>query len=520
MQQEHDNSLPPADRPGEDAPPSPEPTRAGMAVPRSLYVWLILLLLSFALPAVLPSRKQAASAAGEQTLSATDFSDLAQAETKVRGAFGVEALQSGLGSLGGAAEALNGKRSQKQTLLDDAAKTYRSLLKSQPTPGIVRRILIIDHAREKPLDKSLVTGALPAALKVAGVKPEKIAQEQRLWRGIYGKPVSVSGADLPAFSRLLQDTNLRFLKNRALADLYLAAGKPDQAAPYEKSFSEAARLSAVQQGGLSIALVCVGLVGFVMLIVFLVAASTRNWRLVKRQATLPQVMGWGDLLDAFVFYLAFAKAAGLVVGLVVSRLAVDPKPETMLTLYASIQAGTGLAALLYLWRTAQKRGVTLADIGLRAPRGLLSEIGYGIAGYCAVLPVVISLGLLSRLIFEHDQTRTPNPIMPLMAAEQDPLRRVVIFLMVAVGAPLFEEIFFRGALFSGLRTRYGWVLSAAISGIVFAIAHPPQDWLPIFGLGFAFATMREMRQSLAPTITAHFLQNTLAFIGTSLLFGS
>jgi membrane protease YdiL (CAAX protease family) len=151
---------------------------------------------------------------------------------------------------------------------------------------------------------------------------------------------------------------------------------------------------------------------------------------------------------------------------------------------------------------------------------MLSEIVYGIGGYCTALPLVISLGLISRLIFEHDQTRTPNPIMPLMAGEQDPLRRVVIFLMVAVGAPLFEEIFFRGALFSGLRTRYGWVLSAVISGAVFAIAHPPQDWLPIFGLGFAFATMREMRQSLVPTITAHFLQNSFAFIGMSLLFGS
>jgi membrane protease YdiL (CAAX protease family) len=491
-----------------------------MAVPRSLFIWLALLLLSFALPSVLTSQKERRPAASEQTLSATEFSDLAEAETKVRSAFGVKALQSGLGSLSGAAETLSGKKSQTQALLDDAARTYRSILKSQPTPGIVRRIFIVDHARGKPLSESLVTDALPTTLKAAHVKPQNIALEQRLWRGIYGKPASVSAADLPAFDRLLQDTNLRFLKNKALADLYLAAGKAAQAAPYEKAFTAAATRSAVQQGALSVALVSVGLVGFALLIVFVVAAITRNWRLVHRQATLPQVLGWGDLLDAFVFYLAFAKVTGLAVGQAVSQLTVDPKPETMLAVYASVQAGTGLSALFYLWRTAQKRGVTLADIGLRAPRGLLSEIGYGIAGYCAVLPLVISLGLLSRLIFQHDQTRTPNPIMPLMAAEQDPLRRLVIFLMVAVGAPLFEEIFFRGALFSGLRTRYGWVLSAAISGAVFAIAHPPQDWLPIFGLGFAFATMREMRQSLAPTITAHFLQNTLAFIGTSLLFGS
>jgi membrane protease YdiL (CAAX protease family) len=491
-----------------------------MAVPRSLYLWLLVLLLSFALPAVFSLKKDRAPVPKEQTLSATEFSDLATAETKVRSAFGVNALQSGLGSLGGVAESLNGKKSQTQTLLDDAASTYRSLLKSQPTPGILRRIFIIDHARGKPLDTALVTKDLSTALKAAGVKPEKIALEQRLWRGVYGKPAAVSSADLPEFDSLITGTNLHFLKNKALADLYKAAGKPEQAVPHEQKFTAAATRSAVQQGVLSVSILSVAFVGFILLVIFVVAAITRNWRLINRQATLPQVLGWGDLLDAFIFYLAFTKGIGLAVSFTLSRLADDPQPETMLAVYASVQAGTGLAALFYLRRTARKRGVTLADIGLRAPKGILSEIGYGIGGYCAVVPVVISLGLLSRLIFQHDQTRTPNPIMPLMAAEQDPLRRIVIFLMVAVGAPLFEEIFFRGALFSGLRTRYGWVLSGIISGAVFAIAHPPQDWLPIFGLGFAFAAMREMRQSLVPTITAHFLQNSFAFIGMSLLFGS
>jgi membrane protease YdiL (CAAX protease family) len=502
-------------------PPIPSSyARPGMAVPKSLIVWLVVLFLSFTLPSVLHSKKDKAATRKDHSLSATEFGDLTEAETLVRSAFGIKASESLLGSFGNVATGLGGKNNQAQKYLDDGAKTYRDLLKTQSTPGIIRRIFIVDHARGKALDQDLLTKELPKALKETGVKSDKITLEQKLWRGVYGKPASVAASDLPAFSHLLQDTNLRFLKDKALVDLYTVAGKPTQAAMYEKAFTSSVTRSLIKQSALGVSLLFIGVVGFCLLIVFLIAAATKNWQLIKRHATLPQVLGWGDLLDAFIFYLAFTKAVGLIVSLLVSRLSVEPTPVTLLTLYASLQAGTGFVALLYLWRTAQKRGVTLADIGFHAPKGLLSEIGYGIGGYCAVLPLVVFLGWVSRLLFQHDQTRTPNPIMPLMAGEQDPFRRLVIFLMVAVGAPLFEELFFRGALFSGLRARYGWVLSGVISGAIFAIAHPPQDWLPIFGLGFAFATMREMRQSLVPSMTAHFLQNSLAFIGMSLIFGS
>jgi len=88
---------------------------------------------------------------------------------------------------------------------------------------------------------------------------------------------------------------------------------------------------------------------------------------------------------------------------------------------------------------------------------------------------------------------------------------------VAIGAPFFEELFFRGALFTSLRTRFGWGLSAVLCAAAFALVHPPVNWLPIFGLGYVLSTMREMRQSLIPCFVAHFLQNALVFVALSLL---
>jgi hypothetical protein len=191
-----------------------------------------------------------------------------------------------------------------------------------------------------------------------------------------------------------------------------------------------------------------------------------------------------------------------------------------LALQAVVYIGTGLAALAYLRAAAARRGVTLADIGLTARGTLVGNIGYGIAGYCAILPLLLALRALAQLLFRHLPNTAPNPIMPLIVAERDLAWRLVIFVLVALAAPFFEELFFRGALFAGLRSRWGWVASSIVSALLFAVVHPPQDWLPIVGLGLGFAAMREMRQSLVPSITAHLLQNSITFFSLSMLFQS
>jgi hypothetical protein len=104
-----------------------------------------------------------------------------------------------------------------------------------------------------------------------------------------------------------------------------------------------------------------------------------------------------------------------------------------------------------------------------------------------------------------------------MVSERELVGRVAIFLLVAVSAPLFEELFFRGVLYTGLRRRLAWGASVLLTGAVFAALHPVADWLPIMGLGVMFGVLREHRQSLIPGIAAHFLQNTLSFVSLTLL---
>lgn len=514
------------DRPySADAPSGDPDMRPGMALPQTIYVWLVLLILAFAAPAVIPQNDRRVASGREATLTATEFADLASAETTIRAAFGLDASQRALGSLGdmkslGPLLGTNRLEKQRTQSLKDGEKTFRKLETSLHTPGLVRQVFVVQHALGEKLDPTLLNKDLPDNLKQAKKTPGEIATEQRFWRSLYGDSPSIAARDVPDFVTLVHGMNLHFLEDRVLSDLYSAAGDKKQAAAYQSAFDQKMLRSTGNQFMLGLYILIVVLAGLIFLILFLVAARTGNWRMVMRTEPRPQPAGWGDLLDVFAFYLAAIKVFGLIVAMLAARTLTEPSPNMVLLLQTSVYVGTGLLALGYLFLALRRRGAALADIGLRAPRGIFAEIGYGIAGYCAALPIVLVLGLISHLLFQHDQTRTPNPILPLIAVANDPVGRIVIFLLVSFGAPFFEELFFRGVLFSGLRTRYSWVVSATLSGMVFAMVHPMQDWLPIFGLGFALATMREMRQSLVPGMTAHFMQNTLAFVSMSLLFGS
>ena len=86
----------------------------------------------------------------------------------------------------------------------------------------------------------------------------------------------------------------------------------------------------------------------------------------------------------------------------------------------------------------------------------------------------------------------------------------LIFLAGIVIAPLVEEIFFRGFLFTGLREKYGWIAAALISSALFAAMHlQPLTMLPIFLMGLIFSYLYQRTGSIWPAVIMHFTTNTL-----------
>ena len=84
-------------------------------------------------------------------------------------------------------------------------------------------------------------------------------------------------------------------------------------------------------------------------------------------------------------------------------------------------------------------------------------------------------------------------------------------LEVVVLAPIFEEIIFRGIVFSTLRAKYGLIPSLVGSAAIFALAHGygPVAFFSVFWSGMLWAWLYERTGSLVPGMCAHAINNGL-----------
>ena len=150
---------------------------------------------------------------------------------------------------------------------------------------------------------------------------------------------------------------------------------------------------------------------------------------------------------------------------------------------------------------------SLLGFGWHRGRGVFTEIGCGVAGYIAGLPLVAVAFLIT---FALTRLTDASPSHPIMGGVRGGWKTVLaIYVLASVWAPLMEETMFRGALFNHLRARWNWIISPLIVGLLFALVHP-QGWttIPALGMiGVVLALIREWRASIIGPMTAHALNN-------------
>jgi len=78
-------------------------------------------------------------------------------------------------------------------------------------------------------------------------------------------------------------------------------------------------------------------------------------------------------------------------------------------------------------------------------------------------------------------------------------------------APVFEELIFRGILFTTLRTKFGFATSMVVSGFIFALAHGYGviAFLSVLWSGCLWAWTYERTGSVIPGMVAHAVNNGL-----------
>jgi uncharacterized protein len=164
-----------------------------------------------------------------------------------------------------------------------------------------------------------------------------------------------------------------------------------------------------------------------------------------------------------------------------------------------------LAVVLSTARRGADR-VTGATLGLRRTR-FWPAVGWATLAYLTML----GASAISIIAFGPPGGEASSGGAPIL--DEETLAVVLVFAVIAVTAPIVEEIVFRGYLFPALTRWRGPWPAAVLTGILFGAAHvavhPPQVLLTLAVLGFALCLVYWFTGSLLPCIALHAAHNAM-----------
>lgn len=170
----------------------------------------------------------------------------------------------------------------------------------------------------------------------------------------------------------------------------------------------------------------------------------------------------------------------------------------------------GLLGAVHLASTRKGTGSLRRDFGLTvrvwdAPVGL-------VAGFLAQIGVVVIVTPIYKLL-GIDVDRVGETAERLADRAVHGVDVVVLVLIVVIGAPIVEELFYRGLLLRAVGRRWGPVVGVLGTSVVFSLVHiQPYDLLPLFLAGLLFAVLAQRSGRLGPAIFAHVAFNLTAVV--------
>jgi membrane protease YdiL (CAAX protease family) len=225
-----------------------------------------------------------------------------------------------------------------------------------------------------------------------------------------------------------------------------------------------------------------------------------------------QVPRWG-LGDAAVGLLVGWVATAVVVSLWVSAGGGQPS-DTSLGALAAGEAALWLGLLGAPVMASRRKGAgTLREDFGFSFRWTDPLIGVPIGVVCQLLLVPLIYLPLQQFVSKHDL--------------EEPVRRVTdsahgggyiaLTIVVVVGAPIVEELFFRGLVLRSLQRRFGDAWAIVGSAVVFGVAHFELLQLPaLVALGIILGVMAVRTRRLGLGILTHAGFNLVTMIALGL----
>lgn len=153
-----------------------------------------------------------------------------------------------------------------------------------------------------------------------------------------------------------------------------------------------------------------------------------------------------------------------------------------------------------VWFAVKKGKGVVAELGLRM-KAVDVPIGLAIGVACQLIMVPALYWLIFKVIGTKDVSAEARQ---LTDRATDPLSVLLVFVVVAIGAPLAEEIYFRGFAQRIFARRISPVWAIVASAAFFAASHVQPLQFPalfVFGLVLGFLAWKSGR--LGPAIWAH-----------------
>jgi uncharacterized protein len=225
-------------------------------------------------------------------------------------------------------------------------------------------------------------------------------------------------------------------------------------------------------------------------------------------ATVTQAVAEGRTLRAprwGLWDVVWAGIAAVVIGLVVgSILFLLDAPvgiQILVGTTAPWLAFAGWPLVVTKWRGNGPR----IDLGLRLT---WPDTGWGVLGGATGLMLAAIAALITRL-FVPDLSSTAAQAANDLEQGSSRLSLTIFALIVMVGAPIAEELFFRGLFFAALRKRgVNTVLTIVITAAVFAGFHfEPTRFFVLLPTGLVLGWVRWKTGSTGASMVAHGLVN-------------
>ena len=208
-------------------------------------------------------------------------------------------------------------------------------------------------------------------------------------------------------------------------------------------------------------------------------------------------------------------ALSAVVAVAIGRMDAPPSLAAELLL-SSLALWVGLVGAVVVVSRRRGTGSIVRDFELRFR---WSDVGFGLAA-ALVGRLIAGVSLLPLPLIDRD-FEGANDRTLLEDAATGGWSWVALIVVACIGAPIVEELFFRGLLQNRLVERYGLGVGLPIASVLFGAAHlvgwegfPTivNAWAVTFGGGLVLGAVYHYARRLGPAMVGHALFNGVALL--------